>query len=224
MNIPMSDLLEASITFLLQPGAAVWGDMHWAHVRQPNNDSLAPSAARSFAPFSRNDSIRWLLTGSLSTITATATIIYTGGKSSARMTPLLRDACTLFREVHAWPLPRPRLRTWQKWKRPYPLQPPTDSRLTRVSRPFPLARRQHLVSRSRRRFPSKRAGCFASSVRSSSDCVVGNISTRGRRQMDGRDSVNPFDSVKCGSAPISSRWEPSVSLYSTAAADLGFGG
>lgn len=121
--------------FQYNPGAAVWGDMHWAHAVSPDMIhwrqlplALAPSPGGADAD--------GCFTGSAVDDHGTATIIYTGVKTSAPEEATLRDGAHTFREVQCLATSTDReLRTWQKWKQPI-LQPPNDPRLTGFRDPF----------------------------------------------------------------------------------------
>lgn len=121
--------------FQYNPGAAVWGNMHWAHAVSPDMIhwrhlplALAPSPNAADAD--------GCFTGSAVDDRGTATIIYTGVKTSAPEDATLRDGVHTFREVQCLATSTDReLRTWQKWKQPI-LQPPKDPRLTGFRDPF----------------------------------------------------------------------------------------
>lgn len=121
--------------FQYNPGAAVWGDMHWAHSVSPDMIhwrhlplALAPSPDGADAD--------GCFTGSAVDDHGTATLIYTGVKASAPQDATLRDGVHTFREVQCLATSTDReLRTWQKWKEPV-LQPPNDPRLTGFRDPF----------------------------------------------------------------------------------------
>jgi len=121
--------------FQYNPNAAVWGDMHWAHAVSPDMIhwrhlplALAPSPDGADAD--------GCFTGSAVDDHGTATIIYTGVKTSAPEDATLRDGAHTFREVQCLATSSDgELRTWQKWKQPI-LQPPNDPRLTGFRDPF----------------------------------------------------------------------------------------
>jgi beta-fructofuranosidase len=121
--------------FQYNPGAAVWGDMHWAHAVSPDMIhwrhlpiALAPSPDGADAD--------GCFTGSAVDDRGTATILYTGVKTSAAEQATLRDGVHNFRETQCLATSRDReLLTWQKWKQPI-LQPPDDPRLTGFRDPF----------------------------------------------------------------------------------------
>jgi beta-fructofuranosidase len=121
--------------FQYNPGAAVWGDMHWAHAVSPDMihwrhlpTALAPSPDGADAD--------GCFTGSAVDDHGTATIIYTGVKTSAPQEATLRDGVHTFREVQCLATSSDReLRIWKKWKQPI-LQPPEDPRLTGFRDPF----------------------------------------------------------------------------------------
>jgi beta-fructofuranosidase len=121
--------------FQYNPGAAVWGDMHWAHA--VSSDMIhwrhLPIA---LAPSPDGPDADGCFTGSAVDDRDTATIIYTGVKASAPEQATLRDGVHNFRETQCLATSSdPELRTWQKWKQAV-LQPPDDPRLTGFRDPF----------------------------------------------------------------------------------------
>jgi len=121
--------------FQYNPGAAVWGDMHWAHAVSPDMIHWR-HLPLALAPSPEGPDADGCFTGSAVDNHGTATIIYTGVKSSAREEATLRDGVHTFREVQCLATSSDReLRTWQKWKQPI-LQPPNDPRLTGFRDPF----------------------------------------------------------------------------------------
>src|ERR1700688_4691821 len=117
------------------PGAAVWGDMHWAHA--VSEDMIhwhhLPIA---LAPTSGWDDADGCFTGSAVDDHGTATILYTGVKSVAKERATLRDGHNNFREVQCLATSTdPQLRTWTKWKPPV-IQPPNDPTLAGFRDPF----------------------------------------------------------------------------------------
>jgi beta-fructofuranosidase len=121
--------------FQYNPHAAVWGDMHWAHAVSPDMMhwrhlplALAPSPGGVDAD--------GCFTGSAVDDRGTATIIYTGVRTSAPEDATLRDGVHTFREVQCLATSSDReLRTWQKSNQPI-LQPPNDPGLTGFRDPF----------------------------------------------------------------------------------------
>jgi beta-fructofuranosidase len=121
--------------FQYNPGAAVWGDMHWAHAVSPDMIHWRHLPV-ALAPSPDGPDADGCFTGSAVDDHGTATIIYTGVKSSAPQDATLRDGVHTFREVQCLATSGDReLRTWQKWKQPI-LQPPNDPRLTGFRDPF----------------------------------------------------------------------------------------
>lgn len=121
--------------FQYNPNAAVWGDMHWAHA--VSEDMIhwrhLPVA---LAPTPGWDDADGCFTGSAVDDHGTATIFYTGVKSSPKEQATLRDGTHNFREVQCLATSSdPQLLTWNKWKQPV-IQPPNDPRLTGFRDPF----------------------------------------------------------------------------------------
>src|SRR5258708_27947886 len=104
--------------FQYNPGAAVWGDMHWAHAVSPDmiHWKHLPIA---LAPTPGSDDAHGCFTGSALDDRGTASIVYTGVKSSTLETATLRDGTHTFREVQCLATSADaQLRTWTKWKNP----------------------------------------------------------------------------------------------------------
>jgi beta-fructofuranosidase len=98
--------------------------IHWRHLPL----ALAPSPGGADAD--------GCFTGSAVDDHGTATIIYTGVRTSAPEEATLRDGVHTFREVQCLATSSdPKLRTWEKWKQPI-LQPPNAPRLTGFRDPF----------------------------------------------------------------------------------------
>ena len=121
--------------FQYNPGAAVWGDMHWAH--SVSEDMIhwrhLPVA---LAPTPGWDDADGCFTGSAVNDNGTATILYTGVKSVPPERATLRDGNHNFREVQCLATSTdPQLRTWNKWKEPV-IQPPSDPQLSGFRDPF----------------------------------------------------------------------------------------
>jgi beta-fructofuranosidase len=121
--------------FQYNPNGAVWGDMHWAHA--VSEDMIhwrhLPVA---LAPTPGWDDADGCFTGSAVDNHGTATILYTGVKSSPKEQATLRDGTHNFREVQCLATSSdPQLLTWNKWKQPV-IQPPNDPRLTGFRDPF----------------------------------------------------------------------------------------
>ncbi len=121
--------------FQYNPNAAVWGDMHWAHAVSPDMIhwrhlpiALAPTLGWADAD--------GCFTGSAVDDRGTASIVYTGVKSSTPEMATLRDGTHTFREVQCLATSTdPQLRTWTKWKNPI-IEPPADPLLAGFRDPF----------------------------------------------------------------------------------------
>jgi len=121
--------------FQYNPNAAVWGDMHWAHA--VSEDMIQwRHLPIALAPTPGWDDADGCFTGSAVDDHGTATILYTGVKSSPREQATLRDNVNNFREVQCLATSSdPQLLTWNKWKQPV-IQPPNDPRLSGFRDPF----------------------------------------------------------------------------------------
>ena len=121
--------------FQYDPNAAAWGDMHWAHA--VSDDMIHwRHLPMALAPTPGWDDADGCFTGSAVDDRGTATILYTGVKTTSPDRATLRDGVHNFREVLCLATSRdPQLRTWNKWKDPV-LQPPADPRLTGFRDPF----------------------------------------------------------------------------------------
>lgn len=138
MNDPNSPIYWKGLYhmfFQYNPGAAVWGDMHWAHA--VSSDMIHwRHLPLALAPSPDGADADGCFTGSGVDDHGTATIIYTGVKTSAPEEATLRDGVHTFREVQCLATStESELRAWQKWKQPI-LQPPNDQRLTGFRDPF----------------------------------------------------------------------------------------
>ncbi len=121
--------------FQYNPGAAVWGDMHWAHAVSPDmiHWKHLPIA---LAPTPGWDDADGCFTGSAVDDHGVATFLYTGVKSVGPEFATLRDGHSNLREVQCLATSNdPELRTWTKWKTPV-IQPPVDPLLTGFRDPF----------------------------------------------------------------------------------------
>ncbi len=121
--------------FQYNPGAAVWGDMHWAHA--VSEDMIhwrhLPVA---LAPTPGWDDADGCFTGSAVDDHGTATILYTGVKRAPLERATLRDGHNNFREVQCLATSTdPQLRTWEKFKQPV-IEPPNDPTITGFRDPF----------------------------------------------------------------------------------------
>jgi beta-fructofuranosidase len=121
--------------FQYNPGAAVWGDMHWAHAI--SDDMIhwrhLPVA---LAPTPGWDDADGCFTGSAVDDRGTATILYTGVKSAPVERATLRDGHNNFREVQCLATSTdPQLRSWKKLNHPV-IEPPDDPKITGFRDPF----------------------------------------------------------------------------------------
>jgi beta-fructofuranosidase len=121
--------------FQYNPNAAVWGDMHWAHA--VSSDMVhwrhLPIA---LAPTPGSDDADGCFTGSAVDDHGTATVIYTGVKTTAPDRATLRDGVHNFREVQCLATcSDANLQGWTKSKTPI-LQPPDDPGLMGFRDPF----------------------------------------------------------------------------------------
>ena len=121
--------------FQYNPGAAVWGDMHWAHA--VSEDMIhwrhLPVA---LAPTPGWDDADGCFTGSAVDDRGTATILYTGVKRAPLERATLRDGHNNFREVQCLATSTdPQLRSWKKLARPV-IEPPNDPQITGFRDPF----------------------------------------------------------------------------------------
>jgi beta-fructofuranosidase len=121
--------------FQYNPGAAVWGDMHWAHA--VSEDMIhwrhLPIALSPTPGWADADGC---FTGSAVDDGGTATVLYTGVKSVAPEQATLRDGAHNFREVQCLATcADAQLLKWTKWKQPV-IQPPDDPSLAGFRDPF----------------------------------------------------------------------------------------
>jgi beta-fructofuranosidase len=121
--------------FQYNPGAAVWGDMHWAHA--VSEDMIhwrhLPVA---LAPTPGWDDADGCFTGSAVDDHGIATVLYTGVKRAPIERATLRDGHNNFREVQCLATSTDtQLRTWTKWPHPV-LEPPADPQLAGFRDPF----------------------------------------------------------------------------------------
>jgi beta-fructofuranosidase len=138
MNDPNGPIFWKSayhMFYQYNPGAAVWGDMHWAHAI--SEDMIhwrhLPIA---LAPTPGWDDADGCFTGSAVNDNGVVTILYTGVKSTSADRATLRDGHNNFREVQCLATSAdPQLRTWTKWKQPV-IQPPNDPSLAGFRDPF----------------------------------------------------------------------------------------
>ncbi len=121
--------------FQYNPGAAVWGDMHWAHAVSPDMIHWKHRPV-ALAPTPGWDDANGCFTGSAVDDHGTATLIYTGVKAVAPESATLRDGHSNLREVQCLATSDdPQLLNWNKWRTPV-LQPPNDPLLTGFRDPF----------------------------------------------------------------------------------------
>jgi beta-fructofuranosidase len=121
--------------FQYNPNAAVWGDMHWAHSVSPDmiHWKHLPVALTPSVGGPDKDGC---FTGSAADVDGTATIIYTGVKTTTPEMATLRDGTHNFRETQCLATSNdPQLRTWAKLSLSV-LQPPQDPLLTGFRDPF----------------------------------------------------------------------------------------
>jgi beta-fructofuranosidase len=115
--------------YQFNPGAAVWGDMHWAHAVSPDmvHWKHLPVALAPTAGGADQDGC---FSGSVVKDGDTATVLYTGVKSVAPAQATLRDGTHNFLETQCLATSRDSLlRTWEKLPKPV-LLPPNDPKLT----------------------------------------------------------------------------------------------
>lgn len=121
--------------FQYNPGAAVWGDMHWAHAVSPDmiHWRHLPIA---LAPTPGWDDADGCFTGSTVNNGGTVTVIYTGVRAVTPELATLRDGHSNLREVQCLATSAdPQLLHWTKWMTPV-IQPPNDPLLTGFRDPF----------------------------------------------------------------------------------------
>jgi beta-fructofuranosidase len=121
--------------FQYNPGAAVWGDMHWAHAVSPDMIHWRHMPV-ALAPTPGWDDSEGCFTGSAVDDNGSATFLYTGVRTVPPERATLRDGHSNFREVQCLATSAdPDLRTWTKWKTPV-VEPPNDPLLTGFRDPF----------------------------------------------------------------------------------------
>jgi beta-fructofuranosidase len=121
--------------FQYNPRGAVWGNMHWAHAVSPDMIRWRHQPV-ALAPTPGWDDADGCFTGSAVDAGGTATVVYTGVKSSPPAKATLRDGTHNFREVQCLASSSdPGLLAWNKWKTPI-LEPPADPLLTGFRDPF----------------------------------------------------------------------------------------
>ncbi len=121
--------------FQYNPGAAVWGDMHWAHAVSPDMVHWRHMPI-ALAPTPGWHDADGCFTGSAVVDRGTPTFVYTGVKTVAPEFATLRDGTQNLREVQCLATStEPQLRTWIKWNTPI-IEPPRDPALTGFRDPF----------------------------------------------------------------------------------------
>ncbi len=121
--------------FQYNPGAAVWGDMHWAHAISPDmvHWKHMPIA---LAPSSGGPDQDGCFSGSAVSDGKAATVLYTGVKKAAPAEATLRDGAHNFRETQCLASSEDALlKMWNKLPAPV-LEPPADPKLTGFRDPF----------------------------------------------------------------------------------------
>jgi beta-fructofuranosidase len=121
--------------FQYNPGAAVWGDMHWAHAVSADmvHWKHLPIA---LAPTPGGADQDGCFTGSAVDDHGTATFVYTGVRSAPAAQATLRDGVNNFRETQCLATSQDTdLRTWKKVAQPI-IEPPSDPLLTGFRDPF----------------------------------------------------------------------------------------
>ncbi len=216
--------------FQYNPNAAVWGDMHWAHA--VSDDMIhwrhLPIA---LAPTPGWDDADGCFTGSAVENRGTATILYTGVKTTSPDRATLCDGVHNFREVLCLATSGDlQLRTWNKWKDPV-VQPPQDPRLTGFRDPFLWRGSNIAEGRSSAAPPQDRGDTWylgvGSGVRKQGGQVLLYRSNDLRAweylhplavgKWTGRESINPVESGEMWECPdFFSLGKKHVLLYSTA--------
>jgi len=115
--------------FQYNPGAAVWGDMHWAHAVSPDmlHWKHLPVA---LAPSPDGPDQEGCFSGSAVKDGGTATILYTAVKTVTAEQATLRDGAHNFLETQCLATSvDPMLKTWKKLPTPV-LLPPRDPKIT----------------------------------------------------------------------------------------------
>jgi beta-fructofuranosidase len=200
------------------PGAAVWGDMHWAHATSEDMIrwrhlpvALAPTPGWYDAD--------GCFTGSAVDDHGTATVLYTGVKSVAAEHATLRDGHNNFCEVQCLATSTdPQLRTWTKWKQPV-IQPPNDPTLAGFRDPF-LWRQEDCWILGVASGHFKKGGCILL-FRSKDLRAWEPLHELTSGHWTEKDSVNPVDSGEMWECPDFFPLEKKhVLLYSTAGSVL----
>jgi beta-fructofuranosidase len=117
------------------PGAAVWGDMHWAHAISPDM-IFWKHMPIALSPTPGGPDQDGCFSGSAVKDGDTATFLYTGVKTVLPAEASLRDGPHNFRETQCLATSKDLLlKTWNKLPAPV-LQPPSDPKLTGFRDPF----------------------------------------------------------------------------------------
>jgi len=137
MNDPNGPILWNGLYHMFyqyNPNAAVWGDMHWNHAVSEDMIHWC-NMPIALAPTPGWDDADGCFTGSAVNDNGTATILYTGVKTTSPDRATLHDGNHNFREVQCLATSvDPQLRTWKKWK--YPVIQPDDPKLAGFRDPF----------------------------------------------------------------------------------------
>jgi beta-fructofuranosidase len=132
MNDPNGPIFwngQYHVFYQYNPGAAVWGDMHWAHAVSPDMVQWKHLPV-ALAPTPGGPDQDGCFSGSAVDNGGTPTIIYTGVRNVAPEQATLRDGTHNFLETQCFATSLdPLLKTWQKLPGPV-LLPPGDPKLT----------------------------------------------------------------------------------------------
>ncbi len=151
INDPCAPLLwrgQYHMFYQYNPGAAVWGDMHWAHAVSPDmvHWQRLPVA---LSPTPSGPDSAGCFTGSALLHNGRPAVIYTGVQSVAPdQHPTLADGHSILRETQLLATPADRgLRTWTKRPNPVIPAPPPGLSVTgfRDPSPFTHAGAQYLI-------------------------------------------------------------------------------
>jgi beta-fructofuranosidase len=116
--------------FQYNPGAAVWGDMHWAHAVSPDMVHWRHLPV-ALSPTPGGPDQDGCFTGSVLIAEGVATALYTGVQSVAADEATLRDGKHDFRETQCLAMAQDdELRIWKKLAAPVVKRPPPDMAVT----------------------------------------------------------------------------------------------